>query len=260
IANLEPVQVVQPLVMTTQIRLDSQFLDSNNTPYFSSGAYAQPDATPPIENPYGRFIVQEFAPQLSADGSVMAFEARFFPEQWDTSNPAMPSITVGAPTVTEIYVGQSPPTDEEGNDPIQALASSFSDGTPMPFGAIDPALSADGKFVAFWSWGTDDKPEVFVKNLTTGELKIASSDALGNAGVNNASGTFNAGFNSIAISADGRYVAFTSDANLTPDDSGTGADLFVKDMQTGAIERVPLPAGTCATDLSTQLTMTANGQ
>ena len=260
IDDLEPVQVVQPLVMTTQIRLDSQFLDSNNTPYFSSGAYAQPDATPPIENAFGRFIVQEFAPQLSADGSVMAFEARFFPEQWDTSNPAMPSITVGAPTVTEIYAGQSPPTDEEGNDPIQALASSFSDGTPMPFGAIDPALSADGKFVAFWSWGTDDKPEVFVKNLTTGELKIASSDALGNAGVNNASGTFNAGFNSIAISADGRYVAFTSDANLTPDDSGTGADLYVKDMQTGAIERVPLPAGTFATDLSTQLTMTANGQ
>jgi hypothetical protein len=261
IDDLEPDQVGQPLVMTTQIRLDSQFFDSDdNMTRFSSGGYAGPDASPPIENPFGRFILQEYAPQLSADGSVMAFEARFFPEQWDTSTPGQALVTVGAGTVPEIYVGLSPPTDEEGNDPISALASSFADGTPMPFGAIDPALSADGKFVAFWSWGTDDKPEVFVKNLTTGELKIASSDALGNAGVNNASGTFNAGFNSIAISADGRYVAFNSDAKLTPDDSGTGADLYVKDMQTGAIERVPLPAGTFANDLSTQLTMTANGQ
>src|SRR5581483_7564185 len=39
-----------------------------------------------------------------------------------------------------------------------------------------------------------------------------------------------------------------------------GADLFVKDMQTGAIQRLPLPAGTFANDLSAQLTMTANGQ
>jgi Tol biopolymer transport system component len=140
------------------------------------------------------------------------------------------------------------------------VASSFADRTPMPFGAIDPALSADGKFIAFWSWDNNDKPEVYVKNLTTGELKIASSDAHGNAGIDNASGSFKAGFNSIAISADGRYVAFTSDAVLTPDDSGTGADLFVKDMQTGAIQRIPLPAGTFASDLSSQLTMTANGQ
>ena len=134
---------------------------------------------------------------------------------------------------------------------LLVLASSYADGTPMPFGAIDPALSADGKFVAFWSWGNDDQPEVFVKNLTTGELDIASSDAHGNPGVGNASGTFNAGFNSIAISADGRYIAFTSDAVLTPDDSGTTADLFIKDMQTGAITRLNLPARTFADDLST---------
>ena len=187
---------------------------------------------------------QAYAPEFSADGSVVAFEGRFDAEQ--------PVGTQPGPN-TQIYAGST------ASNHI-ALASSSSDGAPMQFGAIDPALSADGNFLAFWSWGTDGAPEVYVKNLATGELTIASSDASGNPGVDNASGTFNAGFNSIAISADGRYVAFTSDANLTPDDSGSGADLYVKDMQTGSIERVPLPAGTFANDLSTQLAMRADGQ
>ncbi len=258
IDDLEPDQVVQPLVMTTQIRLDVNSLDTDGTPFFYSGGYAEPDAIPPADNDFGRFVLQEFAPQISADGSVMAFEARFFGEQWDTSGYP-PAVTIEPPTLPEIYAGPTPPEDDGGGGAASELASSYADGTPMPFGAIDPALSADGQFVAFWSWDNDDKPEVYVKNLATGELKVASSDALGNPGVDNASGTFNAGFNTIAISADGRYVAFTSDAVLTSDDSGTTADLFVKDMQTGAITRVNLPAGTFANDLSTQLTMTADG-
>ena len=71
----------------------------------------------------------------------------------------------------------------------------------------------------------DGKLQAFVKNLDTGELDIASSDASGTPGVNNVVGTFTGGFNTIAISADGRYVAFTSDAHLTPDDTNTNADL-----------------------------------
>ena len=257
IDDLEPDQVVLPLVMTTQIRLDVNSLGTDGTPFFYSGGYAIPDAIPPADNDFGRFVLQEFAPQISADGSVMAFEARFFGEQWDTSGYP-PAVTIEPPTLPEIYAGPTPREDDGGGGAASELASSYADGTPMPFGAIDPALSADGKFVAFWSWDNDDQPEVYVKNLTTGELDIASSDALGNSGVGNAAGTFNAGFNSIAISADGRYVAFTSDGVLTPDDSGTGADLFIKDMQTGAITRLNLPAGTFANDLSTQLTMTAD--
>lgn len=47
---------------------------------------------------------------------------------------------------------------------------------------------------------------------------------------------------------------------LTPDNSGTGADLFLKDMLTGAITRAPLPSGTFAQNLDNQLTMRADGQ
>ncbi|MDN5000397.1 Calx-beta domain-containing protein [Bradyrhizobium sp. GCM10027634] len=256
VSQLTGDQVAQPVDLTTEIResFNQSNLSADGTPFFASGNYLGPDASPPA--PY--YFQQEYAPQISADHSVGAFEALFYPEQVDNSTYP-PPVTVGPPTIPEIYAG--PLLFDGFDNPISyPLASSYADGTPMPFGAIDPALSADGKFVAFWSWDNNDKPEVYVKNLTTGALNIASSDAHGTAGVDNASGTFNAGFNSIAISADGRYVAFTSDAILTADDSGTGADLFVKDMQTGAIQRVPLPAGTFANDLSAQLTMTADGQ
>jgi hypothetical protein len=255
--DFEPDQVGRPVEMSTFVKAVDDYVDTNGTTSFYTGSNVLPDTFPPSGNIYGDLVVQESAPQLSADGSVAAIEVRFFPEHWDTSSYP-PRVTLGASTVTQIYVGGATFTGD--NPDFVSLASSYADGTPMPFGAVDPALSADGKFVAFWSWGTDGAPEVFVKNLTTGELDIASSDAGGTAGIGNASGTFNAGFNTIAISADGRYVAFTSDAKLTPDDTDNTADLFVKDMQTGAIERIALPAGTFANDLSTQLTMRADGQ
>ncbi|MEU1165064.1 hypothetical protein ABZ372_32890, partial [Streptomyces sp. NPDC005921] len=46
------------------------------------------------------------------------------------------------------------------------------------------------------------------------------------------------------LSADGREVAFTSTAtNLVPGDTNGVADIFVKDLRTGAISRVSLGAG-----------------
>ena len=45
------------------------------------------------------------------------------------------------------------------------------------------------------------------------------------------------------LSADGRYVAFGSDAsNLVPDDTNGVADIFVYDRQTNTIERVSVAA------------------
>jgi hypothetical protein len=250
-------QTDSPLVLNTAIMVDYSY-GADGTP----NGYDDEVLLLGVDQPPGSdtFRFQTYAPQISADGSVVAYEGIASPEQLDTSTYPATISSLGPALPPQIYAAIATNADWRRGPISFPLASSYADGTPMPFGAIDPALSADGKFIAFWSWDNGDKPQVYVKNLATGELKIASSDALGNPGVKNASGTFNAGFNTIAISADGRYVAFTSDAVLTPDDSGTGADLFVKDMQTGAIQRVPLPAGTLANDLSAQLTMTANGQ
>ncbi|MDP2937411.1 MAG: hypothetical protein Q8O86_13075 [Dehalococcoidia bacterium] len=66
-------------------------------------------------------------------------------------------------------------------------------------------------------------------NGTTIRVSVASDGTQGN----NVSGYHS------AISADGRYVAFRSDAfNLVPGDTNGTTDVFVHDMQTGQTTRV----------------------
>lgn len=66
------------------------------------------------------------------------------------------------------------------------------------------------------------------------------------------------------VSDDGRWVAFKSRApNLVPDDTNNATDVFVKDMQTGAVERVSVSTdGTEANENSafTGLDMSADGR
>ena len=77
--------------------------------------------------------------------------------------------------------------------------------------------------------------DIFVKDLQTGAIWCASTDA---------QGVFGNGVSSSPdITADGRYVVFQSDApNLVPGDSNGATDVFIKDIQTGAIRRVSTDA------------------
>ena len=90
-----------------------------------------------------------------------------------------------------------------------------------------PSISADGRYVAFTSYASNLVPgdtngtsDVFVRDLQTGAITRVSTDADGDQGNSTAGG--------ISISADGRYVAFNSDAsNLVPDDTNGAYDVFV---------------------------------
>ncbi|MFO0980863.1 MAG: calcium-binding protein [Planctomycetota bacterium] len=101
-----------------------------------------------------------------------------------------------------------------------------------------PAVSADGRFVAFASVASDLVPgdtngweDVFVHDRQTGATTRVSVDTQGGQG-NNPS------FNP-AVSADGRFVAFASVAsNLVPGDTNDSCDVFVHDRQTGVTTRV----------------------
>jgi hypothetical protein len=66
----------------------------------------------------------------------------------------------------------------------------------------------------------------------------------------------------VSISADGRYVAFLSTAsNLVTGDTNGVADVFVKDRQTGAVERVSVTtAGNQATAASSAPRISADGR
>src|SRR5688572_4209052 len=100
------------------------------------------------------------------------------------------------------------------------------------------AISADGRYVAFASWAsnlvagdTNGSGDVFVRDRQTGTTERVSVASGGSEG--------DADSWEPAISADGRYVAFSSSAsNLVPDDTNGTFDVFIRDRQTGTTERV----------------------
>lgn len=101
-----------------------------------------------------------------------------------------------------------------------------------------PSVSADGRFVAFESKArnlvagdSNHLSDVFVHDRKTGKTVRASVGASGQQG--NGESYFP------AISADGRWVAFTSAAdNLVDGDTNNSDDVFVHDLSTGVTERV----------------------
>jgi Tol biopolymer transport system component len=91
------------------------------------------------------------------------------------------------------------------------LASANAAGVASNGGSLVPSVSADGSLVAFFSDATNLHPadtdpgsDVFVKNLRTGELILASSTPGGTKGDGDSRVP--------VISADGTRVAFLSDA------------------------------------------------
>jgi Tol biopolymer transport system component len=101
-----------------------------------------------------------------------------------------------------------------------------------------PSISADGRFVAFHSLGsnlvagdTNGFFDVFLHDRETGVTSRMSVDSSGLQGDN---GSYNP-----SISADGRFVAFESDAtNFVAGDSNFTTDVFVYEQATGGTERV----------------------
>ncbi|MBL8539394.1 MAG: PD40 domain-containing protein, partial [Betaproteobacteria bacterium] len=126
--------------------------------------------------------------------------------------------------------------------------------------SFDPVISASGRFIAFGSLAsnlafgeTNVVQDVFVKDLLSGAVLRASTDANGVQGNNTSFGP--------SISADGRYVAFLSNAtNLVADDRSVVADVFVKDMVTGAVVRASVSdRGVEANDSSLDAAISGDG-
>jgi Tol biopolymer transport system component len=132
--------------------------------------------------------------------------------------------------------------------------------------SIEPAISADGRFVAFESQASNLHPDdvdriadVFVRDLQAGTTTLVSRAA----GAAGAKGNRESVFGP-AISADGRFVAFTSLAsNLHPDDSDQNADVFVRDLQantTTLVSRAAGAAGTKGNGSSSRPAISADGR
>lgn len=132
-------------------------------------------------------------------------------------------------------------------------------------GAGSVSISADGRYVAFHTYGSNLVPgdangpgdasrDVFVHDRVTGITERVSVSSAGTQGNN--------GSTDPAISADGRYVAFTSSAsNLVAGDSNAAGDVFVHDRQTNSTERVSVSsAGGQGNGTSYSPSMSADGR
>jgi Tol biopolymer transport system component len=136
------------------------------------------------------------------------------------------------------------------------LASVSTAGVQGNGDSARPDVSADGRYVAFDSTSTNlvDAPDhngsfdVFVRDRETGTTTLVSQTPSGAAGNNDSFGP--------SISADGRFVAFNSDATDLTRQAVTGArDIFVRDMVTGKTHVVSIgqdgsPAGVGANSAS----------
>ncbi len=125
-----------------------------------------------------------------------------------------------------------------GQAQVTTRVSVDSSGVQANWSCWDSSISADGRYVAFDSQAfnlvpgdTNGAADVFVRDRITGMTERVSVDSAGLQGNNHSAGP--------RISADGRYVAFTSYAtNLVPGDNNDCSDIFVHDRSTGTTERV----------------------
>ena len=144
-------------------------------------------------------------PAISSDGRFVAFNS-------DASN-----LVIGDSNgEQDIFV-------HDVQSGITSRASIAWDGSEANYGSYeDVAISADGRYVAFWAWATNlvpndtnEESDVFVRDRissTTIRVSVASNGSQGNH-------VSNVPF----ISANGRYVAFSSRASnlVTGDTNGT---------------------------------------
>lgn len=182
------------------------------------------------------------APAVSADGRYVAFAS-----EADNMGPQF-----------------SPTSDVFVRDLLGRTTTLVSRAaTPADGYSDDPSISADGTRVAFTSEATnlpvddDVLPAVFVRDVSAGATLLASrADGAAGAAADGVS-------RDPAISADGRRVAFVSDAEGLADGAEQGvANIYVRDLAAGTttlVSRADGPDGAGALSSSSAPAISADG-
>jgi len=161
---------------------------------------------------------------ISADGAWLAF----------TSSSA---LVPGNPPSQTLYVASTTSSAIE--------AASTTGGGAFANGPSDnPDISADGRYVVFESRATNlagggnaTYDDIFVKDLDTGAIERISTSLTG--------GDANADCSDPKVSADGRFVVFSSAAtNLSVSETGGfNADIYVWDRVDGSLTNITAGVG-----------------
>ena len=159
-----------------------------------------------------------WGPVISADGTHVVFES--FATNLSTPRPRV------TPTV---YVR------DIHNRRTQLVPVSTSGEPANDTGFPPPSISGDGRYVAFASYATNLHPDsrytdVFVRDIVAGTTEVASLNNLGQPMGNS---------EAPSISADGRFVAFSTGASdVTVGDRSGLADIYVRDRVNKTTARV----------------------
>jgi Tol biopolymer transport system component len=182
-------------------------------------------------------------PSISADGRYVVFFS-------NSSNLVMEDTN----EASDVFIH-----DRQSGETI--LISRSLSGEPANSDSVYPTISADGHYIAFHSdasnlvaGDTNEVSDVFLHKLDTGETRRVSVSSTRVQG--------NRESDLSAISADGRYVAFSSFAsNLVPSDTNNTADIFIHDQITGQTSRVSInSSGDQAHSLSDVPSLSADGR
>jgi Tol biopolymer transport system component len=169
-------------------------------------------------------------PSISADGRYVAFTSRASLVPFDTNSK------------TDVYL-----RDRELGTTILVSVSAGGGSADDP--SATPAISADGRFVAFGSQAsnlvagdTNATGDVFVRDLvasTTARVSVQNFGVQAN------------GFSNVpSISGDGRFIAFWSHAtNLVPNDTNHVPDVFLHDRILRTTTRVSVDSSGAEADL-----------
>jgi Tol biopolymer transport system component/pimeloyl-ACP methyl ester carboxylesterase len=194
------------------------------------------------------------SPSISTDGRHVVF--------YSSSSNLVPGDTND---VRDVFTHDC----QTGQTSRVSVASDGTQGNNISGHDLGLSISADGRYVTFASDATNLVPgdtnsvrDIFVHDRQTGETSRVSVASGGTQGNNGSAWP--------SISADGRYVAFASEAsNLVPGDTNGAWDVFVHDRSGSAAFAIsgniadtnndPIPGVTVSTHAGHGATTNANG-
>jgi hypothetical protein len=169
-------------------------------------------------------------PWISADGRFVVFESGASDLVANDTNADNDVFVRDLQTGTTSLVSVNRFGTNSGNGPSLLAFTSFG-----------PRISADDRIVAFLSAASDlvanntnGGSDVFVRDLQTGTTTLVSVNLEGTNSGNNGSGVLDNGDGSLGMSADGRIIAFSSDAtdlvsnDTNPPNGPLQSDVFAR--------------------------------